>query len=439
MADATDAPATDVTATSPDTRALRRHVQHARRRHAWWLALAGATAANAALAIALHAGRSSTPARAAPPPPPSPAPQLTFVFRDAPAAASAATPAPAPAPAPEPRPPPPPPAFADLGPCPAPYTARTPGAFVPPQPPDAEELHGFAVSPTDTRLLAAWSREHLLVSRDGGRRWSRVLDGPGGMIDATFDCHGRAIALRHGFGLGIRDGARETWRHVPFLDAGTGGVDDAGELASTNHRRRLAGGGRAIAVFGVSGDDTSRGLALVSDDLGVGWRTADLGYYESGAFTHAWTGDTLHVVIPIFDCSYASLRYTAIGPDGTTAHELERYAQQLALTGGAVVALDGCHADGDATGEPGLCRWTAARGWRPLGGMQPPATDDGEPTYPYLIDGPVDVVIDGNQLHTLRANGLGPWRPWPRDWTALTTDGAGRVYALDVDGQLVRR
>lgn len=417
---------------------LSRHVEPVRHRRRWWWALAGTAAANAALTVGL--GARSAPgslaiaihveaAPAAPAPPSAP-----VVIVQAPPAPPAVAPAVVA----------PPTRFADLGPCPATHARAPTGALTPPS---YEPLRGVATSPTDSRRVAAWTGEQVFVSADGGRTWTGVLAGAGRVLDVAFDCHGRALALRADGGLGVVDDGREVWRPVPGLaltwpepdgDAAAAAAAAVAEVDDTAYRPRLVGGGRAIAIVGASvsaeGDRGQR--VVITDDVGVSWRSTDLGWYEGKRLPAAWTGDTLRVAVPWTDCSVEGINLVTISPRATRTDELRAYAPDLALAGNAVIARSyDCGAPGDDgdDGERELCVWRGPRrGWAP---MAVPAGGDAELT---LLDGPRDVVIAGDAIYPIGARRVGGGRPWSSAWQARAVDLAGRVWGLDEAGQLVR-
>ncbi len=417
--------------------ALSRHVEPVRHRRRWWWALAGTAAANAALTLGLGA-RSSTgglaiaihveaAAPAAPPPVP-------VVIVQAQAAPTAIVPVVAGPPAP----------FADLGPCPAPHPRAPTGELTQPT---FEPLRGVATSPTDSRRVAAWPRDQVFVSADAGHTWRGVLAGDGRVLDVAFDCHGRPLALRAGGGLGVVDDGREVWRAVPGLaltlpepdgDADAAAAAAVAEVDDTAYRPRLVGGGRAIAIVGATtSDEGDRGQRVViTDDVGVSWRSTDLGWYEGKRLPAAWTGDTLRVAVPWTDCSVEGINLVTISPRATRTDELREYASDLALAGGAVIARSyDCAAPGDDGGdrERELCVWRGPRrGWTP---MAVPASGDADLT---LLDGPRDVVIAGDAIYPIGAKGVGRGRSWSSAWHARAVDLAGRVWGLDQAGQLVR-
>ena len=407
---------------------LRREAQRARYRHAWWVALAAGLSGNALLVLAVWAAAPRaapaavsvmpTPAAQAPIVVSTPVvPPVIVVIPAQPAAAPASVLA-----------------LGDLGPCPAPSAARPSGALRQPQMDD--EITGFAGAPTDSRWLAVWSRTELRVSRDGGASWDRVLDGPGDLLDASFDCHGRVLALRDGNGLGIRDGAREAWRAVPGVTVRIPRDDEE----YPHYQAGLVGGGRSIAVVGPkTGDDISTAYVAISDDGGATWHHEDLGWYE-GRTSTAWDGDTLRVAVPQTDCMSEGIRLVTITGGGSRSEEIDEWSQQIALHNGAVhgVSWD-CPNITNVDDGLGLCTWRQGKGWKPVP-LVPVESGGGDNGFDLLlIDGPVDVLVRGLLVQTVGAGKLGRARQWPEGAEPLGTDLAGRLWGKHSDDTLIRR
>lgn len=403
---------------------LRREAQRARYRHAWWIALAAGVSGNALLVLSMWAV-APRPAPAAVSVMPAAAPSAPVIL-SSPAAApvivvmqAPATTAPAQA-------------LGDLGPCPEPHAARPSGALRQPRL-DGEPV-GFAGAPTDSRWLAVWTTSELHVSRDGGASWDRVLDGPGDVIDATFDCHGRVLALRDGNGLGIRDGAREAWRTVPGVAVRIPRADEE----YPHHVPELVGGGRTLAVIGPqSGDDDYHANVAMSDDGGATWRHADLGWYE-GSAEGEWTGDTLHVMIPWTDCMAEGIRLVTVSAGGVRSEEIDEWSQQTALDRGAVHGVSwSCPPDYNSA-DTALCTWRQGKGWRSVP-LEPAPTGSDAGYDLFLVDGPVDVLVREHIVQTIGSRKLGRAREWPSGAEPLGTDLAGRLWGKDADGTLIRR
>ncbi|HUQ01491.1 MAG TPA: hypothetical protein VM261_03300 [Kofleriaceae bacterium] len=399
---------------------LRREAQRARYRHAWWIALAAGASGNALLVLAMWASAPrAAPANVSVMPAPvaaSPAPIIVA----SPVAAPVIVVVPQPAAAPTGAQ-----AFGDLGPCPEPHTARPTGALR--QPSDATVEH-VAAAPTDSRLVAAWNEDDVFVSRDGGSSWDRVLAGPGAVLDASFDCHGRVLVLREGNGLGMRDGVREAWRTVPGVELRVSDED-----YQPRDMARVIGGGRSLAVTGPrSGDGDGEAWAAISDDGGVSWHHADLGWYD-GTTHAAWEGDALRIMVPWTDCMSEGIRLVTVTGSGVKDDELGEWSANVALDRtGPYVLSEYC--EGDAL----LCIWRPGRDWRALVPAAVVAHGDDGITL-QVVDGPVDVIIRNDTVQTLTGARLGKARTWPFDADPLATDLAGRLWGKDTDGRLIRR
>ncbi len=416
-----------------DGLALHRQVQRARYRYASWLALCAGVSSSALLALALWV--TSPPA---PQPAPAPtAPTSAMLVRDEPVVVAPQIVPPViivvqqtqtPAVARERAP------FGDLGPCPAPHKVAPRGALV--QPP-RYMLRGVATAPTDTRWVAAWDAEHVYVTRDGGTSWDRVLDGAGAVLDVAFDCHGRVFALRRGSGLGVREGADETWRNIAGIHIGE--VDD--EVPDPGEHRdyapRLLGGGRKIVVLGTASAEQGDAFAAISSDGGASWSHVNLSWYEGGSIYGDWQGDTLRVVIPWTDCMSEGVRMVTITPEGTQTSELDIWANELAIDGTEIHALSSnCPAIGDDE-YPAICLWRPRKGWSELPIVGPPGGDEDRAIM--LIDGARDVLWIDDHIVPIQHGRTGRARPWPDGATPRAVDLSGRVWGLDGQHQLVRR
>jgi hypothetical protein len=155
-----------------------------------------------------------------------------------PCAPTAPTPIEPTPPTPPPPPPPPPPVEPDpLAACPATFTVGTTGALHAPR-----GIHSITPSHHDVRLLAAWSDDTLHVSVDEGLSFRRVLDHPGSIGDAAFDCRGRLHAIRGDGELGTYDPRDKTerWTRVATFWSRRAEVD----------KGRLILDGADVAVIG---------------------------------------------------------------------------------------------------------------------------------------------------------------------------------------------
>jgi len=154
-----------------------------------------------------------------------------------------------------------------------------------------QDVNRVFASRTNAGWIAAWDEEHVLVSTDAGVTFSRVLDGPGKVNDVTFDCFGNVIALRDRQ-LGIREGTREHWQHVPGMRR-----DDENDHAV------LVGGGPDVVVIGVA-DDSWLARLGVSPDRGSTWWYRDLvGSWESAnAEGYQASDGAIHLALTTADC-----------------------------------------------------------------------------------------------------------------------------------------
>lgn len=409
---------------------LRRQVQRSRYRYAWWLALCAGVAANALLALALWVAA------------PVPAAQVVTVVEERAAAPPMVVVAPyiapptvvmVPAAAAPPAPPPEPAPFGDRGPCPAPHRAVPPGALTQPL---LSSIMGLAASPTDSRLVVAWGVDAIAVTRDGGRTWQRVLDGKGTVIDASFDCHGRVLAIRAGAGLGVRDGGREAWRAIGGLDFGTSFDDEDNEYAGGDARfvPHLVGGGRLIAIVGAEDSAPGEAVAAFSADAGETWWHTNLGWWEGHPITAVWRGDELDVLVPWTDCMSEGVRRVAVGQAGARTSELDVNARRLAFDGPVIHDVGWSCPDPDRDGTPALCALRPGRDWE-VTAIPGPLAEDAEPR---LIDGPADALLVDDRVAPVRRGRIGRFRPWPAGAEALTADLAGRVWGKH-DQALIRR
>jgi hypothetical protein len=215
-------------------------------------------------------------------------------------------PPPAPAPVQAPTPPPPiqisipisvqPAAAAldpdELGPCPPPHRRATDVAIgaLP------EKVTATSASWFDTRLLAAWTDEHVYVSTDEGRSFQRALDRPGKVASAAFDCHGRLHVARVAndgtIAIGTLDErgrAGDRWERAATTFAATyaNGVTELGDVA-------LAPYGGDVAVVALDPSNRSHLVVVRRDRLGR-WRGEQL---DNAHYAYAWSGITILALEP---------------------------------------------------------------------------------------------------------------------------------------------
>lgn len=211
---------------------------------------------------------------------------------------------------------------------------------------DEAALIGIAASPNRPELVATWSEDAIYVSFDDGRRFERVLDGPGRVADVAFDCHDRVYAWRTGLGLGVRDVAGESWRPLDPFDGKT--LDEAHR--DWGKRVVLAVRGDTVALGGPAKDRGDHGLVAITRDRGVSWRFNDLGYYDRFAGLALEDDGTAYAVTDWSDCMIDGSSATTIPRDlaAPTTDELGYYgastvtADRTIYTRGADCGADLC-------------------------------------------------------------------------------------------------
>jgi hypothetical protein len=237
-----------------------------------------------------------------------------------------------------------------------------------------KEVHAVVASRTNAGWIAAWNHEHVLVSRDAGRTFARVLDGPGDVDGVTFDCYGNVIVLRDRE-LGIRDGTRETWQRLP---RGLRGDQDDPAV--------LIGDGPDVVVIATAPGDTWLARAAVSADRGATWWYRDLvDYWESSHASGYQASDgTIHVALTTADCMSDPVYWLRIR-DGVVASE------ELGSIGR--VELDGDRAYIAANGQYETKRF-GETSWRPANGKRAPSLFSGS-VDPAGRIWRIDETIDG--------------------------------------------
>lgn len=266
-----------------------------------------------------------------------------------------------------------------------------------------EPIERVRPSVTNAGWIAAWNADHVFISLDAGRSWQRRLDGPGTVQDVTFDCFGRALALRDDR-IGIREGDAERWAHVP-------GISPVDELYGRDGV--LLGGGPDVVVIGHpkrSPDDTWRARLAVSHDLGATWRTRDLvEYWEGGEVRGRQHEDgTILAMIPQADCM-GDTPWVFRWRDGALEELWSALDANLAFFGD---------------------RMMSSTEWQRIGADAThalPALDGVE----RILEGPYPIVIAGGKLHRIagtRAIEL-PWQLGP-DADGVSADPAGRIWSV---------
>jgi hypothetical protein len=180
-----------------------------------------------------------------------------------------------------------------LGPCPAPHRRATEVAIgaLP------EPVTKVAASWLDTRLVAAWTAEHVYASTDEGRSFQRVLDHAGTVGHAAFDCHGRLHVARVSndgvIELGTFDeGAAERWTRVGATAAETyeNGNTSLGDV-------RLVPFDGHVAVIAAEPGRGAWVVAMRRDERGR-WRTARVLEHASYTSYGSWHGVSIEAVEP---------------------------------------------------------------------------------------------------------------------------------------------
>jgi hypothetical protein len=271
-----------------------------------------------------------------------------------------------------------------------------PFALHPPRLP--EPVTAIAPAPSNAGWIVAWNDEHAYASVDAGATFARVLDGPGTLRAATFDCYGRAIVLRGDRRIGIRDGATESWH----------AVDDVSPQG-------LLGGGPDVVLVGDVPGDSWQARVGISHDAGATWELRDLdranaivGFEPNMPYAGRQHEDgTIDVAVALADCERDLLLWAKISGDeikldvsGTSP------GAQLQLYGDVEIANNQ---------------------WRRFGGewqtIDVPVELDGP------LAGPSPAMMSGNEVYRVD-DGIVRRLPVVVQGAAATMDAAGRVWFL---------
>jgi hypothetical protein len=300
----------------------------------------------------------------------------------------------------------PPPPVVVMAPQPAPvHRTCPPRVTTAPRPrPAALPFSITRVRPSRTHAgwIAAWNADAVLVSRDAGRTFQRMLDGDGTVADVDFDCFGRVLVIRDGQ-LGVHDGTRERWQRLPVT------FDEGGA--------RLAGGGPDVAVYGQQEGSDWGVKVVISSDLGRGWRTRELEGLpgEADAFQDA-TG-TVHVVTAYVDCRHNEMHASRITPDGTISTSEQAVAQ---------VSV-GAYPRGVLAGAE----------WLPTGASETERIDGLDTDVAeQVIPGPRPMIVAGETAYRI-ANGGAKRLPWIVEGEPQAVDAAGRLWTVHCGRALV--
>jgi hypothetical protein len=240
------------------------------------------------------------------------------------------------------------------------------------------------VAPSNAGWLAAWNADHVFVSTDAGRTFTRVLDGPGPISDVGFDCFGTVVVVRKQL-VGLRVGGDEGWSQVPGVDllAWRDEHDDEREGHAA-----VVGGGPEVVIVGRVGGESWNPRVARSGDLGGHWRYHDLeADWETPVIRGRQEADgSIHVGLPSSDCagdseSVFSIRGGVVTDGGIAAwpelfHAVEDEERPAGLPEDAVWVGEHLARAGDA-----LYRVRGARARR-----LPLALDPDDQAY-YLLDG----------------------------------------------------
>ncbi len=406
-----------------EPRPLRRIAHASRRRRGLWLVIGAVVVAHGAVVIALTRARAAPPAVlhvAAPTLAAAPAPATQFVPLPQPMVTVVVAPTPAVSTW-----------SGDLGPCPAEVTAAPRRALAQPDAP----VDDVAVSPRDARSVVAWNRREVFLSGDGGGAWASVLAGPGAVLDAGFDCHGRLMVYRTGGGFGLRAGTQERWTSLEGFDEPDLARTEAEEPRPV--QVRVVGGGPYAAVVGSASDEDGIRLAL-SVDGGATWRYSDLGYAEHDGVDAVMTaGGTVRLALPWVDCMSEGMRVATIHAErGLVTDDDTDYVGQGAhpVIGGAVYGFSW-------GSEPTGLRVYRDGRWRPVAWAAPATEPDDGDVEPVLIGGARAAIRAGDRLWLLSGTRTRQLEArWDLgDVAPRQVDAAGRVWGVDARGELVRR
>jgi hypothetical protein len=266
----------------------------------------------------------------------------------------------------------------------------------------AEELAHVTTAFTDARWIAAWNDTHVFVTKDGGRTFARVLDGPGTVTDVAFDCRGDVLVLRDR-ALGIHADT-DRWVKLDWIRAG----EHNGPIAN------LVGGGPDTIVLGASEDNQAR--LAISSDLGTTWTYRDLTpYYDERRSSGRQDPDgTIRVATAFADCMSDPMQWYVIS-HGEVSEE-RTFAEPGSF-----------YARGDVIYGGGYWRKRFGGDWKEI--AMP--SDRAEPGEFKLLTGPVPRVLANRRVYRL-ADGVATSLGYVEEGIALhAVDAAGRLWGLD--------
>jgi len=255
---------------------------------------------------------------------------------------------------------------------------------------------------TDARWIAAWNRDYVWVSHDGGATWERELDRDGVVGAVTFDCFGHAIVLRDATQVGIHDGDVERWHRVPGLH---GGSEDP---------NTLIGGGPDVVVLGITTQQNWTARIAISSDLGATWAHRDLmHWYESHNASGRQDRDgTIHLAMAFADCMSDPMDWYTIDRTG-----------KIHVDDNTTSAVGMVYVHGDVTYAGGQFRHMH-REWQAIAGLN-------EQVWAVKFLGVVPRAITDSVVYRLEDGVATPLRPWPVGVQPLAVDLSGRIWGLD--------
>jgi hypothetical protein len=200
-----------------------------------------------------------------------------------------------------------------------------------------EKITNVVASLTNAGWLAAYTTDHLYVSRDAGATFERVLDEDGAIRDVVFDCFGRVAVIR-GTRLGVLDGDRATWRTVPHFDLEDRRYSDNNDTEPPIVK--LVGGGPAIGIVGHEGSTARVGI---THDLGATWGYHTLHeWFESGNDIAAQQlpDGSFDVAIEITDCDWYYMIWMRIRGERVEKKQFPWAGSPLAFYGAMLTSSD---------------------------------------------------------------------------------------------------
>jgi hypothetical protein len=264
--------------------------------------------------------------------------------------------------------------------------------------PTEDELAHVTTALSDARWIAAWNDTHVFVSKDGGRTFARVLDGPGTVNDVAFDCFGRVLVLR-AHTLGIHD-TSDHWRTLDWL-------------VERQDPATLIGGGPDAIVLGATENGQLR--VAISGDLGASWRYHDLRSYWDERRTSARqdADGTIHIANTFADCMSDPMQWYVIAHDEVRDEPGVHDAEPGPF-----------YARGDVAYSGYGWRRRGESEWRAITGL--PDDNAG-----HMLTGPVARTIAGGRIYRLGDGVATSIRTVPETVDVQAVDLAGRFWGLE--------